>query len=94
MIAARRKRRFGLAPRTTRQEASIDQPVDELDGALATQLQPLGQGPDRRRLAPLHDLDLEEEQVLLRFDSGGPSRLFPGPEEPMDVVAQVGPIIE
>ena len=60
------------------------------------QLEAFGQRPDGGLLAALHALDLEQEQVLLGLDSGGPSRLLAGAEEPADVVAQLGerPVVE
>jgi hypothetical protein len=50
----------------------------------------LGEHPDRGRSATLQSLDLEQGEVLLRLDAGGPRGHFAAPQESPDAVAKVG----
>jgi hypothetical protein len=52
-------------------------------------LKSLGQGPDRRRLAPVQPLDLQQQQVLLRRHARRPRGDFPGPQEPPHLIPEV-----
>ena len=71
-------------------QAAVDQAVDELDGAVVTELEPLGDladGRDPARREPLHG---EEQLVLLGLEPGRPRRLLAEVQEAADLVPELG----
>ena len=66
------------------------QAIDELHRGVVVDLEALGEHPDRGRSAPLQSLDLEQGEVLLRFDARGPRGDFAPPQESPDAVAEIG----
>jgi hypothetical protein len=55
-----------------------------------TDLQALGQNPDRRRPAVLEPLELQENEVLLRLHSGSAGRHLADTQELSNPIPQLG----
>src|SRR5436309_5691706 len=53
-------------------------------------LQTLGEHAQRRRLVPLEPLDLEQDDILLRLDTGRARGDLTNPEETSDLIAEIG----
>jgi hypothetical protein len=79
-----------LSLATAVDHTSHRQAVDELYRGVVVNLEALGERPDRGRSALLQSLDLEQGEVLLRFDARGPGGDFAAPQESPDAVAEVG----
>ena len=68
-------------------KASVDQPIDQLNGAVMLELHAFRQNPNSR-LEPAGETSYrQEELVLLRLDTGFSSGLFAETQEAADLVA-------
>jgi hypothetical protein len=66
------------------------QAIDQLDRGVVLNLESLGQDPDGRRRATFQSLDLQQRQILLGLDAGGPRGDLAASQESPDAVAQLG----
>lgn len=71
-------------------ESTPGEAIDELNRRMMLNLEPLGQRTDRHGPPALQPLDLEQEEILLGLHARAPSRHLASPEEPSNLVAQVG----
>src|SRR4029077_4516139 len=62
--------------------------VDELDGAVVTELEPLGEGADRGRDAGRHATDGEQQLVLPGLEPDRAGSLLAEAKEPSQLVAE------
>lgn len=79
-----------VASRVARHSTALGQAVDQLQRAVRSDLQPLGQFSDGRQLAFRQALYREKKLVLLRLDSAGARGFLAIAQEAADLVAQLG----
>src|SRR5215813_313685 len=68
---------------------AADQPIDQLHHRVMMDLQALGQNADRRHLAPLESLDLQQREVLLWLHPGGPGCDLANPQEAPELISKI-----
>jgi hypothetical protein len=64
--------------------------IDQLDGAVVPDLQPLGERTDGGRAPSLQSFELQQQRVLLGLDPRRPGRVLASTEKTAQLIPQIG----